>query len=80
LDAVFYFQQSVESMLKTLLSEQDGQSPPRDQQKVLDSCRPGLVRTDVLAYSLSMLEKRHNQSLLIQQILSEGISIFPATA
>ena len=50
------------------------------RQKILASCRPGLVCTDVLAYSPSMLEKRRDQSTLIQQILSEGIAIFPAAA
>src|SRR5258705_84936 len=40
------------------------------RQKLLASCRPGLVRTDVLAYSPSMLEARRSQSPLVQQILS----------
>src|SRR3989344_7065035 len=47
------------------------------RQKLLASCRPGLVRTDVLAYSPSMLETRQKQSPLIQQIMSEGMTVFP---
>lgn len=49
------------------------------RQMILASCRPRLVRTDVLGYSPAMLDKRR-QSPLIQQILSEGKSVFPIAA
>jgi len=49
------------------------------RQKILAACRPGMERTDVLAYSPSMLEKRRHESLLIQNIL-EGETVFQAAA
>jgi predicted nucleotidyltransferase len=51
-----------------------------ERQQILASCRPGLIRTDVLAYSPSMLQKKRQESSLVQQILSEGMTIFPAAA
>jgi uncharacterized protein len=50
------------------------------RQRILASCRPGLIRTDVLAYSPSMLEKRRHKSSLIEQILTEGITVFSVAA
>ena len=48
------------------------------RQTILASCRPGLVRTDVLGYSPAMLERKRDQSPLVRQILSEGITVYPA--
>ena len=50
------------------------------RQIILASCRPGLIRTDVLAYSPSMIQKKRQDSFLVQQILSDGLTIFPAAA
>ena len=50
------------------------------RQQILASCRPGLVRTDVLAYSPSMIEKRRSESHLIQQILADGKTLFSEAA
>ncbi len=51
-----------------------------ERQKVLSRCRPGLVRTDVLAYSPSMIEKRRMESPFIQQFLNEGQTLFSEAA
>jgi len=50
------------------------------RQRILAACRPGLVRTDVLAYSPSMIEQRRAESLLIQQILADGKTLFSEAA
>lgn len=51
-----------------------------ERQKILAACRPGLVRTDVLGYSSLMLQRRRADSFLVQQILLEGKTLFPAAA
>jgi uncharacterized protein len=50
------------------------------RQRILASCRPGLIRTDVLGFSPSMLEVKRDASHLINQILSEGLTVFPRAA
>jgi len=50
------------------------------RQQILASCRPGLVRTDVIGYSPSMLDRKKLTSPLVQQILSEGMTIFKLAA
>lgn len=50
------------------------------RQRILAACRPGLVCTDVLAYSPAMLQKRREDSPLIQQIFFEGKTLFSAAA
>jgi predicted nucleotidyltransferase len=51
-----------------------------ERQKILAACRPGLVRTDVLGYSPSMIQRKRAESALVQNILAEGMTLFPAAA
>ena len=50
-----------------------------DRQTLLASCRPGFVRTDVIAYSPRLLEERKSSDL-VKNILTDGRVIFQQAA
>lgn len=60
LDAVFHFQQSIEYMLKALLSAQEGKDPPREHD-LLELT--GRLKTAIPADKLKIVDALHDVSI-----------------